>query len=44
MPLAIAPSMIERWEIDLSPGTVISPLTDAAGCMVIEFTDSPIVR
>jgi len=41
VPLAMAPSMIERCEMDLSPGTVISPLTDAAGLMVMVVTGTP---
>jgi len=34
VPLAIDPNMMERWEMDLSPGTEISPRTVFAGCTV----------
>ena len=35
VPLARAPSIILRWEIDLSPGTVISPLNRRTGFMIM---------
>ena len=34
-PWAIAPSMMLRWEIDLSPGTVISPFKFFALAIVL---------
>jgi hypothetical protein len=41
-PLAIAPSIIERCEMDLSPGTPISPFREVVGLMVIEFTNNSV--
>ena len=34
VPLAKAPSIIERWEIDLSPGTLASPLIAPPGSIL----------
>ena len=36
VPLARAPSMTARWEMDLSPGTVISPRSGAQGLICME--------
>ncbi len=31
---------MERWDIDLSPGTMMLPWMEAAGWMVVELTEN----